>query len=408
MKINILLVVATFFVTIGSAQNATDSDIDFSQWKLIWNDEFDGQNSDLDKKWDSQNGPNNHILCSRWRENAVQSDGVLRLINKRENRGGQEWTSGSVWTKDKFLYGYFECRYKYAAAPATNNSFWLMTQGKSVDKGAPFEIDINEGHYPNEVNTSIHNWTPNAHKAEGKTFSFGLRTDVSLQFEIPIKTKKIRLSSTQKAPFHLREFRIYNVNNGGYPAVISPTADGDVAGLANYAKNAAVTVSGNNAKAKISAITDGDISTFWIAPNGEKWVEFELESPQTVGCIQFINGWANGNECYDMLSNYVVDYHDGIKWVPIGEMNVTQTCNFANEYHTYGLEWTEKELIYYFDRKVIRREPNRFCYTSAPILLSLAIMTWAGEVTDALDGTFMEVDYVRVYNRIKHSAECNR
>jgi hypothetical protein len=35
------------------------------------------------------------------------------------------------------------------------------------------------------------------------------------------------------------------------------------------------------------------------------------------------------------------------------------------------------------------------------VWLSLAIIKWAGEVTDAIDGTVMEVDYVRVYEKKK-------
>lgn len=43
----------------------------------------------------------------------------------------------------------FECRYRYAPATGTNNSFWIMTRSRPVQW---FEIAINEGHFPNEVN----------------------------------------------------------------------------------------------------------------------------------------------------------------------------------------------------------------------------------------------------------------
>jgi hypothetical protein len=33
------------------------------------------------------------------------------------------------------------------------------------------------------------------------------------------------------------------------------------------------------------------------------------------------------------------------------------------------------------------------------VWLSLAVIAWAGRVTDAADGAAMEVDYVRVYRR---------
>lgn len=35
----------------------------------------------------------------------------------------------------------------------------------------------------------------------------------------------------------------------------------------------------------------------------------------------------------------------------------------------------------------------------APVLLSLAVIKWAGAVTDAIDGASMDVDYVRVWQR---------
>jgi beta-glucanase (GH16 family) len=216
-------------------------------WKLILQEEFMGSNKDLDKTWEFQNGPSGHILCSRWRENAVVSDGILTLTAKKEKRGGQDWTAASMWTKRKFKYGYFECRYKYAKADGTNNSFWLMTRG--IPKNAPgrFEIDINEGHYPNEVNMNIHNWS-------------------------------------------------------------------------------------------------------------------------------------------------------GTHWAKSKHMKV-EGANLADEFHTYGLEWNKDELIWYFEGKEIRRENNTICHGESPVWLSLAIIKWAGAVTDDIDGKSMDVDYVRVFQK---------
>jgi beta-glucanase (GH16 family) len=226
-----------------------------SKWKLTWSDEFDGPDSKLEEKWVSQNGPSGHILSSRWRENAKVSAGTLKLINKKEQRGGQQWTSGNLWTKEHFQYGYYECRYRYAAAEGTNNSFWIMTMGQQPSGKKAFEIDINEGHFPNEVNTNIHN-----------------HTDVTI-----VNGRKTHPSSSKSFAFK------------------------------------------------------------------------------------------EGNH------------------------------NFARDYQTYGLEWTEQELVFYFNGREIRREKNDFCHQPAPVWLSLAIIGWGGKITDAIDGTFMEVDYVRIY-----------
>ena len=67
-------------------------------WELVFHEEFNGTTADLDKTWTFQNGPSGHILCSRWRDNVVVTNGVCRLVNRKEKRGGQEWTSGNLWT----------------------------------------------------------------------------------------------------------------------------------------------------------------------------------------------------------------------------------------------------------------------------------------------------------------------
>ena len=227
------------------------------KWKLMFKDEFSGADKEQDKAWEFQNGPSGHILCSRWRENAVVTNGILRLLAKKEERGGQKWTAASMWTKNKFLYGYFECRYKYAKAKGTNNSFWLMTRDRAEAKATgdknvdaiegQFEVDINEGHYPDKINMNIHNWS------------------------------------------------------------------------------------------------------------GKHWAKSKEKKAEGM--------------------------------------------NLADTYHTYGLEWNKEELIWFFDGKEIRREKNTICHKPTPVWLSLAIIKWAGPVTDAIDGTSMDVDYVRVYQK---------
>lgn len=218
-------------------------------WRLAFEESFDGALADVDARWSFQNGPSGHILCSRWRDNASVSNGVLHLTARKESRAGQAWTAASLRTQAKFRYGYFECRYRYAKATGTNNSFWLMTtEGDGPEKkDGKFEIDVNEGHVPDEINMNVHNWS-------GQHWS---------------KSKSLRRAG----------------------------------------------------------------------------------------------------------------------------------ASLAEEYHLYGLLWTERELVWYVDGQEIRRESNTICRRPAPVFLSLAIVKWAGPVTDAIDGTSMDVDFVRVYER---------
>ena len=233
----------------GNVTQAEDvsAKLPVGEWKLVFRDEFDGPDKVWEKAWAFQNGPSGHILCSRWRENAKVEKGILKLTAKKERRSGQDWTAASLWTKQKFQYGYFQCRYQYAKAKGTNNSFWLMTQGIARNQPGSFEIDINEGHYPNRINMNIHNWS------------------------------------------------------------------------------------------------------------GEHWSKSKSQ--------------------------------------------MVEKANLADEFHIYGLEWNQRELIWYYDGKEIRREPNTICHGPAPVWLSLAIVDWAGPVTDAIHGKSMNVDYVRVYQK---------
>ena len=88
----------------------------------------------------------------------------------------------------------------------------------------------------------------------------------------------------------------------------------------------------------------------------------------------------------------------GKHWAKAKHMKV-DGAKLAEEFHTYGLEWNKDELIWYYDGKAVRREKNTICHGEAHVFLSLAIMKWAGSVTDAVDGTSMDVDYVRVYQK---------
>ncbi len=251
------------------------------KWKMVWSDEFNGNDSDLDTGWNSFNGgyKSTSINCSRWRRNAVEENGVLKLLYKKEATSGgsgtsawsYNWTAGSIFTKRKFQYGYFECRYKVAGTVGTNNSFWLISSKNKDTSIKTFEIDINEGWYSasstngrQQIRTNVHNWS--------------------------------------------------------------------------------------------------DIST---AANGS------VTHPQQ--SVKF-----NPNPWY----------------------------NIATQYHTMGLEWNEKELIWYLDGKVIRRVANQNkygaianCFDAAPVYLSAATITFDLPQPDSLDGKWMEVDYVRVYQK---------
>jgi beta-glucanase (GH16 family) len=244
-----LLIVATLimaFAVPACAQSSTPQPgiAEARGWKLVFADEFDDP-AKFDELWQVESGSPGHILSSRWPQNVEVRDGLCRLIQRKENRGGKEFTSAHFWSRRQFTYGYYESRYRYAAAPGINNAFWLITNA-GTPASKQFEIDINEGHYPSEINTNLHGTSAGKKWAKSKTYTF--------------KDK-----------------------------------------------------------------------------------------------------------------------------------------NLAKDFHTFGLLWTETELVYYFDGKVIRRLPHDNARGPASLRFSTAIMKWAGDITDKIHNTAMEVDYVRVY-----------
>lgn len=383
--------------------------------ELVWQDNFDYQNrEELLKVWEPQNGSNAHILCSRWQENIEVGNGMVRLVNHKESRGGQEWTSASIWTKKQFQYGYFECRYKYAAATGTNNSFWIMTTGYNPPVGKKFEIDINEGHYPSEIATNVHNWTDvttdpvtgkSSHPSYSQSFNLtSAKPDVAIQLNTPVTTRRIRLTSVYGAHFHIQEFRIYKPNAAGYPAVLSQTADQDVAGLVNYARDPLTKITSSGvygAGYEAQNAADGGLVKHWVSQvSGDKWIEFEFGSDKTIGCLQFVSGWLSGNNWNAVIDNYKVQYFNGTAWIDLAVYDASQTGkNLGMEFHTYGLDWSKDSLVFSIDGKVLRRTKNDFCHSPAPVYLSEAIIAWAGAVTDAIDGTSMVVDWVKIYQK---------
>ena len=139
------------------------------EWVLTFNDEFLGDSVNWDV-WETVDYPEGGgVSSARGADNVEVKDGSLYMITKKEKRADKEWTTAHLWVKpDVFrqAYGYFESRYKICAAYGLNNAFWLMTSEDMImDSIQDFEIDINEGHYPNEVCPTYHYYSTGEHNS---------------------------------------------------------------------------------------------------------------------------------------------------------------------------------------------------------------------------------------------------
>lgn len=388
-------------------------------WKLVFEESFDGADEDLDARWDFQNGPSGHILSSRWRDNVKLEDGILKMIARKEERAGQDWTAASLWTKREFQYGYFECRYRYAPVAGTNNSFWLMSKAPRTQPGR-FEIDINEGHYPYEVNMNLHQHSGKHWAKGGRWYYYGsgpahTRDDAGWNFVLgkPVTTSRLRLVSPDSDIVRIMEWRVFPPSEKGYPSVFPnpKEAQPDVGNLA-----AGATIEASSAlepRYGPERAIDGELSTAsrWVSGRDDerRVLTLSFGEPREIGCIQLVSGWQNGDQWEGIVNEFRCEYWDGAGWKPVPGVKSTALpepprdpeapADLGHSFHVYGLEWNEKELIYYFDGREIRRIENEICHGPSPIWLSLAIIRWAGPVTDAIDGKSMDVDWVRVWQQ---------
>ena len=189
-----LKVAVTPVVKINGIEGVTkESEPILMKWKLAWSDEFDykavdGLDPAFTKNWVSANKSyHDKMECGRWPKNVEVSDGTLKLKQFKENPPleGQKWSSGSVHTKDTFGYGRYEASFKYAAAAGLNQSFWLMTPGEDIHQNHGYEIDVNEGHYPNFIHTNLH-WIDQDGKDRSSSTAYQIPgvSDMSKDFHI--------------------------------------------------------------------------------------------------------------------------------------------------------------------------------------------------------------------------------
>lgn len=156
--------VAVFFVVLLSSPGLAQS-----PWKLVWQDEFDGDSLDY-SKWECEVnafGGGNHELqmYTDRRENVRVDDGKLILEARRDQPdiAGtiREYSSGRIRTKHRgdWRYGRFEIAAKLPKGQGIWPAIWMLpTEEKYGGWAASGEIDIMEyrGQKTNEVLGTLH------------------------------------------------------------------------------------------------------------------------------------------------------------------------------------------------------------------------------------------------------------
>ena len=163
------LTVALLAVT-GHAQDQLPSAPPGQTWKLVWQDEFDGDKLDTNK-WDI---PEYKRRDGYWSRKSISLDGQGHLV-MTVLKEGDKFLDGCVRTKDKFQhsFGFYVARIQLQKQQGHWSAFWLYdaSVGKVGDEGRDgTEIDIMEKPWRDDrVQHALH-WDGygNEHKSEGK------------------------------------------------------------------------------------------------------------------------------------------------------------------------------------------------------------------------------------------------
>ncbi|MBK3518801.1 family 16 glycosylhydrolase [Carboxylicivirga marina] len=144
-----------------------DDDEYRSHYELVWNDEFEGTNIDVDK-WKFETGQhgwgNNEWQNYTDGANVEVADGTLKIIAKRIGEGQKvgDYTSTRINAKASHTYGIFEVRAMMPEdkGPGHWPAIWML--GESIQNGTSWplcgEMDIMEyvSWDPNTTSSSIH------------------------------------------------------------------------------------------------------------------------------------------------------------------------------------------------------------------------------------------------------------
>jgi beta-glucanase (GH16 family) len=113
-------------------------------YQLVFSDEFDGASVDTNRwgfRLDSK------LLSAQQPENVSVKDGNLVIALRKESARGKDYTGGGVISRQTFVYGYYEARFKTPPAEGWHTSFWSMRKkfpDQSSGLPALLELDFCE------------------------------------------------------------------------------------------------------------------------------------------------------------------------------------------------------------------------------------------------------------------------
>lgn len=121
---------------------------------------------------------------------------------------------------------------------------------------------------------------------------------------------------------------------------------------------------------------------FWLLPKSREWPP-EIDVFEALG------------QDPDLI-------HQTVHWSYKGEHELeheeTRIDGAADDFHTYGVEWTKTDITWFIDGRRTGHTPTPDdLHQPAYLLVNLAVGGWAGEPDASAFPAEMEIDYVRAY-----------
>jgi beta-glucanase (GH16 family) len=214
----------------------------FSQcYELVWSEEFDSTGLPVSENWNLETGGggwgNNELQYYRADTSSVKmEDGILVITARKENYGGNSYTSARITTKDKveFRYGRVEASLRLPYGQGIWPAFWLLGDNIS-EAGWPAcgETDIMEMIGGTDRDNVIHgtaHWDNNgSHAQYGRPYSLssGIYADTFHVFSVEWTPKTMKwymdgnlyntidITPSGLSEFHHPFFIILNLAVGG-------------------------------------------------------------------------------------------------------------------------------------------------------------------------------------------------
>ncbi|WP_298881737.1 glycoside hydrolase family 16 protein [uncultured Polaribacter sp.] len=212
-----------------------------TELKLIWQDEFDANGAPNSSKWGYNTGTGNNGWGNNESQyytdrldNAIVENGVLKIMAKKENYQGSEYTSARLLTAGKFefTYGRVDVRAKLPAGGGVWPAIWMLGANfGSVGWPACGEIDIMEyvGNNPGNISSALHTTSSSGNTVNHKVTSItnettefhiysAIWTENSITFlldDVEYYTYNPSVKNDATWPFYNNQFLILNIAMGG-------------------------------------------------------------------------------------------------------------------------------------------------------------------------------------------------